>query len=336
MASEQKSIFGLNVFFGGVKLDKAVAVDDGDLKAVAAIPGARKVTIDRANFAASVGKILEGLRHPAALPAILVLPLTGCGGGGGGANVNNAGAGGIALDGYIVGANVYREGSDPSSGVQTIAGGVFEGLTGSGDIVVAGGVDASTGLAFTGQLKAPSGYGVVSPLTTMIEALTADGLSAAAAEAAVGDALGLGDVDLSTLDPIATGNTAVFKAGVQVSSMLATASGGSASGYGSFASSLAKALKAKSDAGESFDVSDGASMSSLADDFSTQVTTTGDATLIAQMATKLATIKTTASSVAAAADVESIASAQQSALASISKVVLVFTDDSGATDQQGY
>ena len=306
-------ISALNVFFGGHKLNSVIAVADDDMGSVSRMPGATKVAVNRRDFVGSVAKILEGLKHPGAVPALLVLPLAGCGGGGTTA-VDDAGDGGIVFDGYLVGATVYREGSDSSTGVTTATGGVFESLTGSGDFVVVGGTDASTGLAFTGQLKAPDGYGVVSPLTTMVEALVASGTDATTALANVTSALGLTGVDLSTLDPIATGNTEVFKAGVQVSSMLATASSGSATGYASFASSLASALKAKADAGGSFDVSDGDSMSSLADDFSTQVTAAGDATLIATLATQLATIKTTVASVAAAADISSIASAQSTAL----------------------
>ena len=307
-------ISALNVFFGGHKLNSVIAVSDVDMASVAEMTGATKVTVNRRDFASSVAKILEGLKHPGAIPALLVLPLAGCGGGGTTA-VDDAGDGGVVFDGYLVGATVYREGSDSSTGVATATGGVFESLTGSGDFVVVGGTDASTGLAFTGQLKAPDGYGVVSPLTTMVEALIASGTDSTTALADVTSALGLTGVDLSTLDPIATGNTEVFKAGVQVSSMLATASSGSATGYASFASSLASALKAKADAGESFDVSDSTSMSSLADDFSTQVTAAGDATLIATLAAQLDTIKTTAASVAAAADISSIASVQSEALA---------------------
>jgi len=241
-------ISAVNVFFGGHKLHSVIAVADDDIGSVSRMPGATKVSINRRDFAGSVAKILEGLKHPGAIPALLVLPLAGCGGGGTTA-VDDAGDGGIVFDGYLVGSTVYREGSDSSTGVTTATGGVFESLTGSGDFVVVGGTDASTGLAFTGQLKAPDGYGVVSPLTTMVEALIASGTDATTALEDVTSALGLTGVDLSTLDPIATGNTDVFKAGVQVSSMLATASSGSATGYASFASSLAAALKAKADLG---------------------------------------------------------------------------------------
>ena len=315
MAVKNKAISALNVHFGGFRLESVLAVADKDIAAVASAPGCRKVSIDKRNFLGSVGKILEGLKHPAALPSLLILPLTGCGGSGTTATTSDSGDGGIVFDGYLVGATVYREGSDSSTGVTTETGGVFSSLTGSGDFIVVGGTDASTGLAFTGQLKAPDGYGVVSPLTTMVEALIASGTDATTALANVTSSLGLTGVDLSTLDPIATGNTDVFKAGVQVSSMLATASSGSATDYASFASSLASALNAKAVAGGSFDISDATSMSSLADDFSTQVTAAGDATLIASLATQLATIKTTVASVAAATDISSIASAQSTALA---------------------
>jgi len=316
MAFENKKISALNVFFGGVKLDQVVAVADQEISNVAKTPGAIKVAIDRRDFAGSIAKILEGLKHPAALPSLLVLPLAGCGGGGTSSAIVDAGDGGVVFDGYLVDSTVYREGSDSSTGVTTTEGGVFESLTGSGDYVVVGGTDASTGLAFTGQLKAPDGYGVVSPLTTMVEALISGGTDAAQALADVTSALGLGDVDLSTLDPIASGNTDVFKAGVQVSSMLATASSGSASGYASFASSLATTLKSTADAiaagtGTAFDVNDATSMVSFADSFSTQAQTDGQSV----DAATLATIKTTVSSVAVAADISSIASAQSEALA---------------------
>jgi hypothetical protein len=123
----------------------------------------------------------------------------------------------------------------------TDAQGNFTNLFGTGGIVltslVAGDgtvltTDISTGKAFAGQLTAPEGATIVTPLTTLVAALAGAGASAdgiAAAQAQVKAALGLGsNVDLTTFDPIvAAGDSsassdaiAVQKAAIQVANIL--------------------------------------------------------------------------------------------------------------------
>ncbi len=67
-------------------------------------------------------------------------------------------------------------------------------------------IDLATQLPFTGTLKAPSGYSVVTPVTTVVQALVGSGMSAQQAEAATLSAFGLSlavGQSLSSLDPLA-------------------------------------------------------------------------------------------------------------------------------------
>ena len=123
--------------------------------------------------------------------------------------------------------------------------GNFANLFGTGRIVLAPLVagngtnlttDISTGLAFTGKLTAPGGSTVVTPLTTIVEALAGAAASPsqiAAAEAQVKSALGLdASVDLKSFDPFAVvggssdpaalaNAVSVQKAATQVANILA-------------------------------------------------------------------------------------------------------------------
>ncbi len=131
--------------------------------------------------------------------------------------------------------------------VFTDATGQFTGLQGTGRIVLAPIVaangtvvthDISTGQAFTGTLAAAAGSTVVTPLTTLVDALvqalpgTPTAAQIVAAQAQVAAALGLGNIDLANYDPVAViagGGTAaeiaaaleVQKAAVQVANILA-------------------------------------------------------------------------------------------------------------------
>ncbi len=149
----------------------------------------------------------------------LILPLAACGGGGGGlGGVFGGGSGGRVVDGYISGATVSRVNGSGNT-VTTDANGNFTGLTGTGAIQITGGTDISTGLAFNGKLTAPDGSTVVTPLTTLVQSLIDSGESETAAMDAVKAAFGVTE-DLKTVDPVATNNTALFKAGVQVANIL--------------------------------------------------------------------------------------------------------------------
>ncbi|WP_417844962.1 beta strand repeat-containing protein [Thalassospira sp.] len=150
----------------------------------------------------------------------LILPLAACGGGGGGGlgGAFGGGSGGKVIDGYISGATVSRVDGSGNT-VTTDANGNFTGLTGSGAIKITGGTDISTGLAFEGTLTAPDGSSVVTPLTTLVQKLIEDGESEADALSAVKAAFNLTE-DLKTVDPVATSNQALFKAGVQVANIM--------------------------------------------------------------------------------------------------------------------
>ena len=73
-----------------------------------------------------------------------------------------------------------------------------------GQWVVFGGTDSSTGLPAVNTLIAPASWSFVTPLTTLVSVLVADyGLDTAAAMDRVNQAMGLPDVDLRVLNPIA-------------------------------------------------------------------------------------------------------------------------------------
>lgn len=120
---------------------------------------------------------------------------------------------GIGIDGILVGSTVcidvnqnnacdVGEPTDPDG---TDAQGKFEipETTKTGPLLLIGGVDNSTGEAFTGSLKAPAGSTVVTPLTSAVQSLVESGKSAEDAEANVKAAMGLTDVNLTTFDPYA-------------------------------------------------------------------------------------------------------------------------------------
>lgn len=149
----------------------------------------------------------------------LILALGGCGGGGGGTgNTGNTGGtqtstlSGKAVDGYIKGATVFCDANnngvqDPGE-VSAITGDQGDFTLGSACasiLVGSGGTDISTGYAFKGVLKAPSGAKIVSPLTTL---LADSGLTNAQLVKALSLPQG---TDLTQADPVAPGNAAIMK-----------------------------------------------------------------------------------------------------------------------------
>jgi hypothetical protein len=115
---------------------------------------------------------------------------------------------GKTVDGYVSGATVFADANgngslDPGEvSTTTDQNGNFTLPVDSGPLVAFGGTDISTGLPFNGQLSAPAGYYVVTPLTTLVDDLTARGASSP--EQSVLTEFGLSPtLDLSTLDPIA-------------------------------------------------------------------------------------------------------------------------------------
>jgi len=136
---------------------------------------------------------------------------------------------GNVIDGYIVGATVFADAD--GDGIQdsgeafatTGANGAFTLVGGSGPLVMTGGIDVATGEFFKGTLTAPAGSTVVTPLTTLVQSLVEAGQTAAAAEAAVKSAFGLGsDLDLTDFDPVkgvedgVTGADAAMAAAIQI------------------------------------------------------------------------------------------------------------------------
>ncbi|MGY8665927.1 HYR domain-containing protein [Bradyrhizobium sp. UFLA05-109] len=109
-------------------------------------------------------------------------------------------------DGYISGATVFSDDNqngllDSTEALTTSdATGSFFLSEATGPLVAFGGTDTSTGLQFKGQLSAPSGSSVITPLTTLMALLASD----ASAEQKVLSSFGLSSsIDLNTFDPIA-------------------------------------------------------------------------------------------------------------------------------------
>lgn len=176
-------------------------------------------------------------------------------GGGGGGTTPVASSGGRVIDGYIFDATVFRDlnangvldAGEPN--VKTNDDGEFTGLEGSGGVIIAfGGFDISTGKPFTGQLTAPGDATVVTPLTTLVQALVQQGgVTAAEAQQQVAQAFGLGEFDINNTDPVGTENLAALKAGAQVAAIISVAAagageGGEAAASQAVAASLATAI----------------------------------------------------------------------------------------------
>lgn len=141
---------------------------------------------------------------PAAAAAAL---LVACGGGGGSPPVTDVppvtASRGVAVDGYLKFATVLCDSNGNGvadageRGAGTDASGRFAFSPAcAAPLVVTGGTNADTGLAFTGVLRAPAGATVVSPLTTLL----AEGLPAADLLATLGLPAG---TDLANTDPAA-------------------------------------------------------------------------------------------------------------------------------------
>ncbi|MDN5003916.1 VCBS domain-containing protein [Bradyrhizobium sp. GCM10027634] len=143
-----------------------------------------------------------------------------------------------AVDGYVAGAFVFADANGNGiydageASATTNADGSFTLHDPHGALIMSGGTDISTGLAFTGTLTAPEGSTVVTPLTTLIASVVAAAaannvvISAADAATQIASAFGIDPtkVDITTFDPVPAavgGNaeaTAVLAAGVQVQS----------------------------------------------------------------------------------------------------------------------
>jgi hypothetical protein len=227
-----------------------IAPGVGEVAAGGAEAAGGGVSAATAGTAATAAAAISPL---AILGAVGALGLAAGGGGGGGAAAlpppappAPVGVSGVVVDGYLAGSTVTR--ADGTGGsVKTDANGSFSGLTGTGAFKVSGGIDQSTGQAFTGVLYAPEGSGAITPLTTLVNSLVNSGMSADAAKAAVLSKLGLpAGFDLLNADPVAlsaAGDPAAFvalKAGSAIATLLQTLGNGNAAGFGNVADSLAK------------------------------------------------------------------------------------------------
>jgi len=193
-----------------------------------------------AALAPAAGDVASAPASSPYLPLALVLGGVGLVAASGRSNAQALTTKGKLIDGYIAGATVFvdlnKNGQLDTGEASTVsdAQGNFtlpQGL--NGPIVAIGGRDISTGLDFTGVLKAPAGSTTVTPLTTLVnELMTSSGLSATAAQDRVLDAVGLsalkGQVDLTKLDPVAgaaagtAGALDLQKAGVMVATMVSS------------------------------------------------------------------------------------------------------------------
>ena len=117
---------------------------------------------------------------------------------------------GVAIDGYISGAEVRRlNGTGRVVTTDTNGRFSFTDLGGTGIIRVTGGIDVSTGQPFTGELRAPENASVITPVNTLVVALLGENAETAteaeiqAATEQVRDILNLpATIDLLNDDPI--------------------------------------------------------------------------------------------------------------------------------------
>lgn len=175
---------------------KSVMVDHANGAAGTVPDGAEPIALPRERgaflkFVADWEKKNRKLARTGAF-SLLILPIAACSSD----PAVQAGPGqGFVVKGPLQGATVYRA-DDPSVTTTTDANGAFnfDDLPEGGVLVVEGGVDVTTGIDYTGiTLLAPSGYSVVSPLSTLVQSLLANdaSLSLADAEAVILASFGL-------------------------------------------------------------------------------------------------------------------------------------------------
>jgi Ca2+-binding RTX toxin-like protein len=223
--------------------DGGIAVSEA---AVAALGG----SADGAGMAEGAGSL-----GAAALGLVALAGAAGGGGGGGGEGGGGpALAVGYVIDGYVAGATVFRDldgdrvWDEGEAFTTTGSDGSFDlgAVAGSGALVASGGIDISTGLPFVGVLTSPEGATVVTPLTTLVQAVIdaapPGGPAPTAAEAAETVAASLGLTgDLLNDDPVAGEDLAAIKVAVQVANLMVLAEAAGADGALAV-SALAEAL----------------------------------------------------------------------------------------------
>ena len=204
---------------------------------------------------------------------------------------------GKVSDGNISGATVYADangtGQLAANDVSTTTNstGSFSLAGGSGPLIAFGGTDISTGLPFKGQMSAPEGSSVITPLTTLLTALAA----VRAAESTLLSALGLSStLNLTTFDPIAAAQggsadgAATEIAGEKVYDTVEMIASALAGAGGAFTASLQAAFSALASAldGAGINLGDKTALSAL----TTQVAHTESLTLGNDVADTIASI----------------------------------------------
>lgn len=142
---------------------------------------------------------------------------------------------GIASDGYLFGASIYRDANgdglpQPSedTGIKTAVDGSFEwtGPTPDAPLLAAGGINTDTGLPNTLVMSSPVGSGVINPLTTLVRKLMLGGNSSAGASDRLALALGLpAGTDMSQYDPLAdrsASGLAAQKVAAQIATLMSS------------------------------------------------------------------------------------------------------------------
>ncbi|WP_147127113.1 beta strand repeat-containing protein [Shimia ponticola] len=199
------------------------------------------------------------------------LALAAAGGGGGGGDDGGSGGGsaapvpaGTVVDGYLVGATVFRD----ANGNGQLDEGEFSTTTDQNgewslaldpsapdaQLISIGGIDRSTGETFTGVLTGPADATVLTPITTLVQALIEEReaagtpVSAEDAAAEVATALGLDGQDILDLDPVELaegGDLEALQLAAQIAAVINVAAGGSEddqAASSSVASSLVNSL----------------------------------------------------------------------------------------------
>ncbi len=140
------------------------------------------------------------------LPFVVAITLSGCGGGGGNSNSGNAApvtttTTGVVVDFYLSGSTVSFANASCAVTVTNDSGEFILPASTCGAMTVTGGTDVVTGLPFKGTFAAPAGSTVVSPITSLIQALIEAGTLPEQAHSSVMTALGLSR-DPTTTDPL--------------------------------------------------------------------------------------------------------------------------------------
>ena len=274
---------------------------------------------------------------------VLAIPLSACGGDDS-TSAPDIEVSGRAIDGYLVDSKAYMA-NNPEKFVFTSSlpgeQGTFTGLTGTGSIVVEGGTDISTGKAFTGELRAPEGSTVVTPLTTIVDAVVQKAassggptISAAEAQAQVAKGLGLSEgADFMTTDFVATGSAGMSKAAAQAANLISmvSAAGGTDAAAAVMAEISSKIAAAGAAGGKSEVLTKASEIKSILETVAATTNVFVDAPGFANLAAVMDNIASVAETVnakiAVATSIKDIAATQQAVqedfIASIAEGVVI-------------